>query len=142
MLVQRPSLRVAQRSRGGFTLLEVLVVAAILLILAGSAAFATIRYLAEAKISQANLQMQKIEQACKTYYTLNDGNWPTSAQELIVPTQDGKPPLLEGGQSAITNPFTNKQQYNIDQEVDSVGALRVVVWTTDDNGNRLQWPKN
>ena len=133
--------RLASRAsaRGGFTLLEVLVVVAILVILASVAGFAVMRYMHDAKLNQASLQMANIEQACKSYYTSTSGsNWPSSLQELVQASASG-PPLLEGGQSAITDPWG--KQYQISFEPDSSGSERLVIWTTSDTGQRLQWPR-
>lgn len=130
--------RLPASSRSGFTLLEVLVVVAILVILASVATFAVVRYMRDAKLNQATLQMQKIEQACKAYFTQTGGNYPQSLQELVVPGQAG-PPLLEGGADAITDPWG--KPYNIDLESDSVGNQRLVVFTTDDYGQRITWPR-
>ncbi len=138
MIVRPVTHRLAPRSRAGFTLLEVLVVVAILIILASVATFATMRYMEDAKINQASLQMQKIEQACKAYYATNGGNWPSSLEELVSVTQAGQP-LLEGGQSALVGPWG--QPYQISFMQDSVGAERLVVFTYDTAGKKYQWPR-
>jgi len=138
MIVRPVSSRLASRARAGFTLLEVLVVVAILIILASVATFATMRYMEDAKINQASLQMQKIEQGCKAYYSTNGGNWPSSLEELVVPSASGQP-LLEGGASALMSPWGT--QYQISFMEDSVGAQRLVVFCFDTNGKRYQWPR-
>ena len=137
MLAKVANRRLSSRQRRGFTLLEVLVVTAILVILAGLATFATVSYLETAHVKEALLKMQKIEQACKAYQVSNDGNWPSSLNDLIAPT-DGRP-FLEGGQTAITDPWFKPFQFSIGQ--DNFGSTRVLVTTTDDKGNPLQWPK-
>jgi len=138
MIVRPVSHSLAPRSRAGFTLLEVLVVVAILIILASVATFATMRYMADAKINQANLQMQKVEQAAKAFYSTNGGNWPTSLEELVVPSTSGQP-LLEGGMSALTSPWGT--MYQVEFVQDAVGADRLVIFCVDDKGNRYQWPR-
>src|SRR5579885_697023 len=138
-MIARPvSRRLPAPSRAGFTLLEVLVVVAILVILASVATFAVVKYLRDAKLSQADLQMQKIEQAAKAYYTQSGGNWPTSIDMLVTQTEAG-PPFLEGGASAITDPWGKPYQIELTQ--DAYGSTRLVVWTTDDYGQRRQWPR-
>ncbi len=102
------------------------------------ALFATTRTLEDAKVNQVSVQLLKIDQACKVYYTTNGGKWPTSLDELIIPSKDG-PALLEGGPSALINPWGLKYQFTFEQ--DSVGAERLVVFTYDGNGNRHQWPR-
>lgn len=61
--------------RAAFTLLEVLVVVAILVILAGVASISIFRYMEDAKVGRAKADMQALEKAVKTYYTQN-GVWP------------------------------------------------------------------
>ena len=95
--------RAASRLRRAFTLLEVLVVMAIILIIAGGATFAAMSYLAKAKVNSAYTQMSKIENTVKSYASLNEGNYPESLSALVQ-DPNGQP-LLEGGQAAITDPW-------------------------------------
>ena len=71
-------LRVAGRSRirPAFTLVEVLVVMVILVIIAGAATFAVFGNLEKARVEEAKIKAQKIEQAALTYYALNN-DYPT-----------------------------------------------------------------
>jgi general secretion pathway protein G len=138
MLVRPLSHRLPTSRREAFTLLEVMVVLAILVIIASLATFAVVRNLADAKEKQAKLQMQKIEQACKTYFAESGGNWPQGLEELIRPS-DGRQPLLEGGESAITDPWN--KPYLLDLTSDDTGATRVVVTTTNERGIVMRWPE-
>ena len=137
MLAKVANRRLSFRQRRGFTLLEVLVVTAILVILAGLATFATVSYLEKAHVSEAKLKMSKIESAINAYQVSNDGNWPTSLNDLITPP-DGRP-LLVGGQAAITDPWGKPFQFSIGQ--DNFGATRALVTTTDEKGMTIQWPE-
>lgn len=128
--------RSRRRFRPAFTLLEVLVVVAILLILAGVGAFAATSYLARAKISQAKLQMGKIETAVKAYMTDNGGDPP--ANLAVLTTADGGKVYLEGGQTAVTDPWG--KQYQMQMAPDATGVTRVIISTTDDAGKPIQWP--
>jgi len=140
MIARPASRRLAAHHRAGFTLVEVLVVVAILVILASLATFATMRVLADAHEKECLLKMQKVEQACKQYYVNNDSNYPQSLEELINPSADGKPPLLEGGPSAITSPWGSPFTMSVMQ--DNYGSPRVVIQTTNQSGNgSLQWPQ-
>jgi general secretion pathway protein G len=137
-MITRPTTRrLAARSRGGYTLLEVLVVVALLLILASVATFATMRYLPQARVSQAKLQMQKISQAAESYYT-QYSEMPTT-QALIQSTQqDGLAPLLPGGPAAITDPWG--QPFQLTETQDNYGSMRFVVISTG-SGQQIMWPE-
>src|SRR5262245_15561417 len=104
-MLARPAYRqLAVRTRRGFTLLEVLVVVAILVILASVATFAVVSYLKGAKEDQATLQAQNIQKAAKSWYTKTGGYWPDSLDMLVMKTE-ASDPLLEGGESAILDPW-------------------------------------
>ena len=128
--------RAAGRVRQAFTLLEVLVVVAILLILAGLGTFAAVSQLSKAKVNEAKLKMQAVEQACKRYYISHEATYPDNLTVLVQPP-DGRPEL-EGGQTAITDPWG--KPFSMSVVADQTGTQRVVIKTTDDQGNPLQWP--
>jgi len=86
--------------RAAFTLLEVLVVVAILVILAGVASISVFRYLEDAKVSRAKADMQALEKAYKTYYS-QKGNWPENPLEVAS--------LLEQGANAFQSPWPGVQ---------------------------------
>jgi prepilin-type N-terminal cleavage/methylation domain-containing protein len=84
--------------RAGFTLLEVLVVVAILVILAGTASIAVFRYLEDAKVGRAKNDMLTIKKAYETFYT-QQFRWPQDPSEVY--------PLIEQGQQAFQSPWPN-----------------------------------
>src|SRR5262245_23523503 len=98
------ALTLTRRSRAAFTLVEVLVVVAILVILAGVGTVGLLRYLDTAKINNARMQAQNIQKAIKTY-RLEADEWPSDLSLLIG--ADNKRPLLDGGQKAIIGPWNN-----------------------------------
>src|SRR6478609_2417754 len=99
-MIVRTTRRPALRTRDAFTLLEVLVVVAILVVLASVAGIYVFRYLEDAKADATVLKMQQLERACKNYAAKNDGNWPPDLTSLIAPP-DGTDPFIEGGALAI-----------------------------------------
>ena len=66
------------------------------------------------------------------------GAYPDSLDPLVQPTPAG-PPLLEGAGSAITDPWGRRFQFEVTPGPD--GRDRIVVWTTDGDGDRIQWPR-
>ncbi|MBA4189840.1 MAG: hypothetical protein C0467_17800 [Planctomycetaceae bacterium] len=84
--------------RAGFTLLEVLVVVAILVILAGVASISVFQYLEKAKVGRAKNDMLAIKKAYETFYT-QQLRWPQDQSEVY--------PLLEQGAQAFQSPWPN-----------------------------------
>ena len=80
-------------ARRGFTLMELLVVVAIIVMLAGLGTWSYMRYLEGARESKAKLDITHISQAVEAY-KVDDGNYPDSLQVLLQPTGD-KPAALE-----------------------------------------------
>src|SRR4051812_1663124 len=97
---------IRRRSRG-FTLLEVLVVVAIIVVLAGAAVPMFMNRLEEAKIRSAWSQTKTLLATCNTYKLAN-GDYPSSLQELIAPPSGGKPYLKE---SDLMDPWGRPYQY-------------------------------
>jgi general secretion pathway protein G len=140
-----------QRRRGlrrkGFTLLEVLLVMAILIILAS---VVTISYTAIQRNSQADgarMNIRVLEQACKTYQ-LDVGRLPQTLQELIVQPQNvpaGKwrGPYLQETQVPL-DPWGQEYQYStvnmnglMEPQIVSAGA-DMQPQTADDISNTVQ----
>jgi len=98
---RKPSLRAA------FTLMEVLVVVAIIVILAGIGV-AVFGYLEPAKEDVARATIKNIETATLTW-KLHHDDFPQSLAELTVPT-DGKPALLK--KADLKDPWGRPWQYD------------------------------
>ena len=84
-LAARPARGVA---RTGFTLLEVLVVVAILVVLVSVSSMAVFRYLEDSKENVAKAGIATLETAIQAY-KLSQGDWPPDLNTLTQP-QDGK----------------------------------------------------
>ncbi|MFO0825802.1 MAG: prepilin-type N-terminal cleavage/methylation domain-containing protein [Gemmataceae bacterium] len=107
--------------RSGFTLLEVLVVVAILVILAGVASISVFQYLEKAKVGRAKNDMLAIKKAYETFYTQNL-RWPQDPSEVYS--------LLEQGQQAFQSPWPNviyQVQLQDMQQPDGTSTERPVV---------------
>lgn len=94
--------------RAGFTLMEVLVVVAILVVLAGTGGVIYIRYLDDAKKDQARIQVQTLTKAAETFQIRN-GDYPPSLALLAQPQADGSKPYLE--QTALIDPWGRPYEY-------------------------------
>ncbi len=124
------------RRRPAFTLVEVLVVMVILVIIAGAATVATFSYLDKAKRQEFKLKAQKIESAAKAYQALYE-TYPTDPSQLVQQTPDGSAPLIEGGQSAVLDPWGQPMQMSI--VTDDTGSTRIRV-TSNGSGATLAYP--
>lgn len=131
-MIVRVTRPLAARSRAAFTLLEVLVVVAILVILAGVAGIYVFKYLDDAKKGRATMDMQALEMAYDTV-TAKNGSPPESMAELT--------PYLKQGQAALLDPWGNQYQYrNIQSDV----GPRVQFFTRSgqgSDGEEIVWPK-
>ena len=80
--------------RGGFTLMEMLVVVAIIVVLAGIGGYYLLPRLDEAKEDADLIEMKNIDQAVATYHIPND-RWPGNLDELGDASANGGSPLLD-----------------------------------------------
>jgi general secretion pathway protein G len=116
--------------RAGFTLLEVLVVVAILVILAGVASISIFRYMEDAKVGRAKSDMRAIEGAIKTFYIQN-GDWPPQDNLAAIA------PLLEQGQVALVDPWGQPYTWELKtyaDETDGTTKQRPVVYCQPPGG--------
>jgi general secretion pathway protein G len=95
--------------RAAFTLMEVLVVAAILVILASVASVGVLRYLDDAKEKTAYTGVMKLEQAAAAF-KINHGDWPTSLAELTIP-EEGKAAPID--QNELRDPWGIEYVYDL-----------------------------
>ena len=116
--------------RAAFTLLEVLVVVAILVILATVASIAVTRNLDDARKSKAQLQAAAIAKAMESYYINQNsgGQYPTTLGELQTPPWGGSS-FLNDPQNDTVDPWG--QQFQIQQAPSNDGATlgKPIVWT-------------
>ncbi|MBN9523399.1 type II secretion system protein GspG [bacterium] len=122
--------------RAGFTLLEVLVVVAILVILSTVAVVATTRYLEDARKSRAQLQCKSLAQAIESYYMNPQSNnqYPENLQQLLQPPFGGTS-FLKNGQDDLIDPWG--QQYQVQFIQGNDGAQQPVVHTTAKDGTPI-----
>jgi general secretion pathway protein G len=88
MVLQRDQ----QVKRAAFTLMEIIVVVAIILILAGAGALVLPRFLADANVNKAKLDVKTLEQAVSAYQTDHFGAYPDSIEILAQRDQQTNKP--------------------------------------------------
>jgi general secretion pathway protein G len=98
MMLAATPVRCRTARRAAFTLLEVLVVVAILVILAGVASISIFKYLEDAKVGRAKMDMKTIEQAYMKYYS-EKFEWPQDISQIYS--------SLEQGQAGTIDPWGN-----------------------------------
>lgn len=130
MIVRRTVSPNAARSRSAFTLLEVLVVVAILIVLASVAGIYVFGYLEDAKKDKATLDMQALTTAYESYMLKNGNNPPEGLQALI--------PLMKQGEAALIDPWGNPYQYR--EVTTETGQFRVQFFTFAE-GQEIAWPR-
>lgn len=119
-------------ARGGFTLMELLVVVAILVVLAGAAVPMYMKYLDDAKRQMAWTNAKTLEKVCDTY-KIKNGDYPASLRDLAVPGPDGKPYIEE---KDLLDPFQHEYQYAYPGSHSAVG--KPDIWSNGAGGNEAQ----
>jgi general secretion pathway protein G len=117
----------AHSSRRAFTLLEILVVVAIIVMLAGLGGYYIMHRYEEAKVSTAKIECKKLAECAETYKMNNDG-YPPSVESMAQQQPNGGAPFFPPEKAF--DPW--KKPYQIDT---SSGIA--VVFTTGPNGQQI-----
>ncbi len=110
--------------RSAFTLMEMLVVVAILVVLAGAGGIIYMRYLEEAKKDTARVQAITLADQA-SMYRIKYGDYPATLADLAQPGQDGSTPYIEV--SALIDPWQRPYQY--DPQGTRNSGLKPDVWS-------------
>ena len=137
MILRHTEVRAAARAmpRAGFTLMEVLVVAAIIVILAGVGGVVYTNYLEKAKEDTAYLMVKTLSEQVELF-KVNNGDYPQSLEVFIQP-MDGKPAMLE--QSQLIDPWGKPYQYEPGNRHQLTGKPRVYTTTPDGSKVIANW---
>lgn len=98
----------ANTVKRGFTLVELLVVVAILGILATGAVVYVPRFLESGNKGAAEKDVQALKTAVTQYYT-DKRKYPDNL-DVLVDTSGDKEPYIEGGEGALIDPWGNKYE--------------------------------
>jgi general secretion pathway protein G len=120
-------LKAARSTRAAFTLLEILVVVAIIVMLAGVGGYYLLQRYEEAKISTAKIEARGLAQQCETF-KLNNGDYPSSIEQLAQQQPNGGAPMVPADK--IMDPWGKPYQVTSD-------GLHAVVVTTAPNGVQI-----
>jgi len=138
MLLRPAARRSLQTPRSGFTLLEILVVVAIIVMLAGVGGYYVMQRYEEAKISTAKMNVEAISNAVEQYKLRNDGNPPTDLATLTQQGPNGEAPFMPADK--LKDPWG--KQYTYDPAGQHNNGYRPDVSTTAPNGTVIgNWGK-
>jgi prepilin-type N-terminal cleavage/methylation domain-containing protein len=116
-------------SRAAFTLLEMLLVVAIIAVVAGIGIFALIPQGEKANVKVAQTKAKALTSACEAY-RIDHKKWPGSLTELIQPDEHGTYYLKD--QDALFDPWEQPFQYNAAGSQYNAGR-QPDIWTTNPN---------
>jgi general secretion pathway protein G len=123
--------------RHGFTLMEILVVVAIILVLASLGGYYIIGAANDARKSTAKAQIKQIEQGVEAFNLKHLGQWPPNLQSLIVKDEMGGPYLKN--HDYIIDPWGREYQYNAAGPRN--GGIQPDIWTVTPEGQEIgNWP--
>jgi general secretion pathway protein G len=136
MILRHP--RLARQSRRGFTLLEILMVVAIIVVLAGLGAYYLIPMLSQSEEDTAKIKAKGLDLPVQSYY-LKHHQWPSTLQVLTQADElnANSPYVPDDG---ILDPWGNEYQINT-AGPNNKGA-KPDIFTTSPSGKTLgNWMK-
>jgi len=120
--------RALRTSRSAFTLLEVLVVVAIIVMLAGVGGFYMLQRYQEAQVSRAKIDVHRLSEQLDTF-ALNNGSYPGSIEGLAEHQPNGGGPLSD--RNALVDPWGKPYQF---EQPDQQTTFKAHVFTTSPRG--------
>ncbi len=129
MRIQHPTQR---QTRRAFTLMEMLVVVAIIVMLAGIGGYYFVQSQEDAKKGAAKAQTKVLTQACDAY-RISHGSYPASLAVLLQQDEEGGPYLKS--QDALIDPWRQPYQYNAAGPQN--GGRQPDIWANGPNGQQI-----
>ncbi len=117
-------------TRPAFTLMEMLIVVAIIVALAGIGTFYILPQLNKSKEDTARIKAANVANALITYYKDHNGNWPNGVEALTGRDDSGGPYLQPDG---IIDPWGKEYQANVSAD-NRFGGAKPEVFTTTPEG--------
>jgi general secretion pathway protein G len=129
MMIRKPTATVA---RAAFTLMEMLVVVAILVVLAGAAVPIYMSYLDSAKRDRARIDIKTLEGAVEAY-AMDHGDYPQLWDPLVIPDPASlkRPPLTP---EALVDPWG--RQYVLDPQTRHSASGKPLIYSLGPGGNQ------
>src|SRR5262249_43450295 len=93
MLLRHSPQQAGRTTRGAFTLLEVLVVAALIVMLAGIGGYYLLQRYEDAKVSTAKAECNALSSQVEIF-KLNNGEYPSSIEQLAAPQPNGHSAMI------------------------------------------------
>jgi general secretion pathway protein G len=115
--------------RAAFTLMEMLIVVAIIVALAGMGGYYFLGQLNQSKKKIAQTQVSTTLETAVTSYITDHGQAPQSLEALLQKDDRGGPYLK--GVDALTDPWGNRYQYNPSAAHPETGAQQPEIYTSD-----------
>lgn len=128
--------KATEAARTGFTLMEMLVVAAIILVLAGVGAYYLMPRVDETKEKRAKIDVTGLTQMAESY-KLNNDDYPPTLHALTEMQPGGGAPFVEPG--GILDPWG--QPYLYDPTGPNNRGLKPDIWCNRPNGPIGNWTR-
>jgi general secretion pathway protein G len=135
-----------RQRRSAFTLMEMLIVVAIIVALAGVAVFALMPMLTSGQKDAAYAQIKSLTGACEAYAAKHGGQFPDTLDQLAVKDDQGNGPWVKP--DAIYDPWStpnSQRKFQYAKEGPKNNGLTPDIWTVnpkDSNDMIGNWPKN
>jgi general secretion pathway protein G len=126
-----------QAARSAFTLMEILIVVAIIVALAGVGAFYVIPQLGRSQEKLAGVKAENIAKASQAYFADHESQWPSDLSALTRKDEGGGPYI---GAEGLVDPWG--KQYQVNWQGPNNNGGKPDVFTTSPDGKQIgNWGK-